>query len=383
MRIKYLSACGAIVVGMALSLTGVGSASAAPARPTASAPPYHFSGIYLVARTQNACGAGTCQASPLSLMIFSPSAGKYDLSANYGPDSKIGQLLGGKSPWQPDISLSWTGKAWQGSGTWNVVYCDNGTLAPEKVTFVLHAPKAVPKGGVADDVTGTKTDVSKAGDCGYPKSTKSVQTVSSTSLRPSWWNGNCDNGNTSKAPPSDGGPFTSTQRAEWRGLIACAGNAPESGEYGILTGPLTGDSEWQCAELAQRWLYMAFGLKNVAQGPSTVGGGNTIAITYWNQIKGNPGIPLKYLSLNSPGLKPGDLSPGDVISYGSSPPGHVGIVTKVTSTNYWIMEQNPGQINKVEMTYRDGIPGGYPLGKGKSYPVAGWLHFTPEVITQT
>lgn len=383
MKIKYLSACTAVVAGMGLALAGAGTASAAPARPAATgaaaAAPYYFSGIYIVARTENSCGFKNCAVDPLSLMIFSPSPGKYDLSANYGPDSTLGVMLGHKSVWQPDIPLTWTGKAWQGSGTWDVAYCANDEIVPAKVTFALRAPGTTPKGQAASDITGTKTDVAPAGECGYAKPVTSVQTLSSTALEPSWWDGMCDNGDTSTAPPADGGPFTSTRAAEWHGLIACSGDAPESGEYGILTGPLAGDEEWQCAELAQRWLYMAFGLENVAQGNSDVGGGSTVALTYWNdRIKGNPGVPLEYLTPSSPGLKPGDLSPGDVISFGSTPPGHVAIVTKVTSTHYWVIEQNPARINQIELSYSNGVPGGYG-----AYPVAGWLHLTPEVIAQT
>jgi hypothetical protein len=378
MRIKYLSAAAAIAAGLSLAVFGTGTASAAPISPAAVTAPYHFSGIYLAERTENSCGFKNCAVDPLSLMIFSPSPGKYDLSANYGPDSTLGVILGHQSVWQPDIPLTWTGKAWQGTGTWNVVYCANDTLVPTKVTFVLRAPGGTAKGQAASDVAGTKTDVTQAGECGYTKTVTSVQTLNSMTLQPSWWNGTCDNGDTSTAPPADGGPFVSAKEAEWHGLVACAGAAPESGEYAIPAGPLAGDEEWQCAELAQRWLYLAFGLENVAQGNSTVGGGSTVALTYWNErIKDDPGIPLKYLTPGSPGLKPGDLSPGDVISYGGTPPGHVAIVTKVTSTHYWVIEQNPPQLDKVEMSYSNGVPGGYP-----GYTVAGWLHFTPEVTGQ-
>jgi hypothetical protein len=383
----------AIVAGMTLSLTGMKTASAVPANPAASAPPYYFSGIYLVARTENACGFKTCLETPLSLMFLSPSAGKYDLSANYGPNSKIGMVLGGKSVWQPDISMSWTGKAWQGSGSWKVVYCDNNTLAPAKVTFVVHAPKSVPKGQVAYNITGTKTDVSSAGDCGYPKSSKSAQTVNSTTLQPSWWEGNCDNGHTSTALPSDNGPFTSKPGPEWHGLISCvAVNPPEQGgEYGIQTGPLGagppyyGDEEWQCAELAQRWLYLAFGIPNV----TVPNGGQDIAVNYYDQqLKMHPGVyPLVYLTPTSPGLKPGDLRPGDVISYKGNPgvkdqeAGHVAIVVSVTygglHPGYTVIEQNPSDITRTIPWEpgHPGVPGPYPLASG-NYQVAGWLYVT-------
>jgi hypothetical protein len=387
-RIKYLSLCAVIVAGLALSLTGVNAASAAPAGPAASAaPPYHFSGIYLVARTEKACGFKTCQVSPLSLMIFSPSAGKYDLSANYGPNSTLGIALGGKSVWQPDISLSWTGGAWRGTGTWNVVSCENGSLAPAQITFVLHAPTAPPKGQTAGNVAGTKTDVSPPADCGYGKSVTSAQTVSSTTLQPPWWNGVCNKGANSSFYPG----------AEWRGLTACGpgdeitipSTYVDQATGKTLPNPLAKDLEWQCAELAQRWLYMAFGIPNVL----APGGGQDIAVDYdQQQLKKYPGrYPLVYLTTKSPGLKPGDLSPGDIISYTGikdDEAGHVAIVTSVSyggrHPGYTVIEQNPPDITGTIPweAGHPGVPGPYPLGNGRQYPVAGWLHFIPEVTGQ-
>ena len=144
--------------------------------------------------------------------------------------------------------------------------------------------------------------------------------------------------------------------------------------------PLASDEEWQCAELAQRYLYMFFGIKNLAQGSSDVGGGITIASSYWKQrIKGNLGIPLTFEQGSGP------FGPGDVISYGSKAPGHVGIVTKVDPKThmYTIIEQNASEdkgTGTISMRYtgsgNDIKPDGTPWG----YPVAGWLHVTPFVV---
>jgi hypothetical protein len=87
---------------------------------------------------------------------------------------------------------------------------DGGNVAATKVTFILHAPGGTPRGQAASGVVGTRTDVTQAGECGHSKAATSVQTLNSTTPQPSWWNGTCDNGDTSTAPPADGGPLTSS-----------------------------------------------------------------------------------------------------------------------------------------------------------------------------
>lgn len=114
---------------------------------------------------------------------------------------------------------------------------------------------------------------------------------------------------------------------------------------------------------------MTFGIPSVPQGGPSVGGGNTIATTYWDYLKAHPlpGNPLTFERGSGP------LSPGDVISYGDRPPGHVGIVIAVNThaKTYTIIEQNPAG-DTTTLGYNNGIP----AGDGKAYPVVGWLHIT-------
>lgn len=179
-----------------------------------------------------------------------------------------------------------------------------------------------------------------------------------------------------------------TGPAVWHGLPSCGPAEPLPGPSSyIIPGPegpknpLAGAEEWQCTELADRWLYMAFGIPN--QG----GDGAATVYDYWKYIEASPPFtyPLIYLTTHSPDLGQGDLSPGDVISYSgipSDPDGHVAIVTSVTygGTNpgYTVIEQNPSDITRTIPweAGHPGVPGPYPLLHG-SLQVAGWLHFTP------
>ena len=371
MRIRYLGTCVAIVA-IALSLTGAGAASAAAARP-AAAPAKPWNGVYLVGRTVTSCHfALGCNSTPLSFLIFSPSAGSYVLSVNYGYGSKAGDFF------QPALRLSWNGADWHAAGTWNVSTCGANKLVAANVTFDLTA--------LGGSITGTFTNDQPASECGLKSDETSVETLLPAALPP-WWNGSlCDNTDTSTATAAEGGPFTSTQGPPaWHGLISCKGSVTDP-EYVIpptdkatnppAPEPLAGDEEWQCAELAQRWLYMAFGVPNVAQGLPPSGGGNSVAYKYYTQqLERYPGkYPLTYYG---PGSR-GPLGPGDVISYGTTAPGHVGIVMSVDpkTHTYTIIEENPAN-DTTTGTYTGSGDNITPSGVD-GYKMNGWLHFTPK-----
>jgi len=302
-----------------------------------------------------ALGGPPCANTPLSFMFTSGT-----LTVNYG----LGWV-------NPSLRLSFDDGIWQASGTWLASYCNN-TEVPTDVTFDLIA-----SGG---GISGTYTSVRPAGKCAEGKA---VETLLPAAL-PSWWNGSlCDNTDTStynaKTNPD---PFTSYQGPPaWHGLISCGGNAPYSGEYPIQSGPLSGDEEWQCAELAQRWLYMAFGVPNVPQGLPPAGGGNSVAYKYYTQqLEKYPGkYPLTYYGPGSSG----PFGPGDVVSYGTTAPGHVGIVTSVDpkTKTYSIIQQNPARI-VTGIKYRGSGDNITPEGFGGIYSMNGWLHFTPFLVEQ-
>ena len=265
------------------------------------------------------------------------------------------------SAWQPPLTLSWKNRSWEASGTWKVTTCANGTLVPAHVKFVLYATSF--DGKNVANFSGTYSVDQPKSECGRSSDGTSEEFLY-TPVNPPWWHGTCDTGH---VPGSHTG-------AEWHGLIACL---PGS-SYQIASGPLQGDLEWQCAELAQRWLYEEFGIPNQFQG-NPPGGGETIVPTYWNYLTvTNPALgknePLTIEGDTALGQSAsGPLGPGDVISY-SAPKigGHVAIVTAVTATKYTIIEQNvPGKDVTYTLPYTKGVPTGM-----FNDPVVGWLHIT-------
>ena len=94
---------------------------------------------------------------------------------------------------------------------------------------------------------------------------------------PSWWKGTCDVGRSS----------SSHKVASWEGLIACA-----PGVTGHLeTGPLAPNVEWQCVELAERWLYQEYGL------PVQRTDGWHVVQAYGAYLAKEPGTPLVVVNL--------------------------------------------------------------------------------------
>lgn len=156
---------------------------------------------------------------------------------------------------------------------------------------------------------------------------------------PSWWNGMCD---VNRSPGS-------YMVASWDGLIACA-----PGQTGVLeTAPLYPSEEWQCPELAERWLYQEFGLPALS---ST--NGDQVVAHYWSYLQSHPGAAPLTKVLPGAGQAPG---PGDVISYGTSDPGHVAVViaSSVNSAGngtYTVIQENTA--GEVTLNVSNWVPAG-------------------------
>ncbi len=180
---------------------------------------------------------------------------------------------------------------------------------------------------------------------------------------PSWWQGTCDG---RRDPGSYAG-------AIWKpmGLIACA---PAGTGRVTEEKPLYPNIEWQCVELAERWLYQEFAVpvQNNTDGYQVVN-------HYWSYIKAHPKYPLtKVLPGGTSHPIPG---PGDVISYGTSDPGHVAVVIASqitdpsTGTGYYkIIQENRANITKLSIDHW--IPAGEYNFEGAYMKATGWLHFT-------
>jgi surface antigen len=152
---------------------------------------------------------------------------------------------------------------------------------------------------------------------------------------PGWWNGyECDLANYSAIT----GINSFGLGTSYDGLIAC-GPRPYIYQYGsaVNPGPLVrffdgahGQYEWQCVELAMRYLYLKYGISPYQ------GNGKDVVNNYSGNI-------LEVVWNGTTGKAP---QPGDVISFGaSSQYGHVAIVvsSSVNSSGngqIGIMEQN-------------------------------------------
>ena len=182
---------------------------------------------------------------------------------------------------------------------------------------------------------------------------------------PSWWNGTCDSGRYASAHAA----------ATWgaTGLIACA--PPNTGL--LERKPMYPNNEWQCVELAERWLYQEFGLP-VQTGTD----GYQVVNHYATWLKNNPGHPLVKQVPGTTGQLPG---PGDVISFGATSTNAAGHVAVVISSSvdpttgngsYRVIQENLAGIT--DKTHQLPITKWVPSGEydefGTKMPVTGWLH---------
>jgi CHAP domain len=177
---------------------------------------------------------------------------------------------------------------------------------------------------------------------------------------PPWWSGACDGGNYAGAQPLG---------ASYRGVAVCgprpgADHAPD--RLVRFYAGAWGEQEWECVELAMRYLYLAYGVspynangKDVYANYSTAAGGGLVKIA-----DGTPGQPP---------------APGDVITFGalaSVPLGHVGVVESVSmdvngNGSIRILSQNDTTDGWRTLAVHSWSVDGATAGVG---PTVGWLH---------
>jgi hypothetical protein len=152
---------------------------------------------------------------------------------------------------------------------------------------------------------------------------------------PSWWSGDCDVNNFAGSYPLG---------ASYRGVKACG---PRSTWHLVRFAPdLFGEYEWQCVELAMRYLYLAFGIV-----PYGANGKDVV----WNYS----GTRLQKIVNGTPNKGP---SPGDVVSYAN--PSSVGHTAIVSAAN--IDASGDGSITIVEQNY-------YDAGGARTQQVLNWV----------
>lgn len=158
----------------------------------------------------------------------------------------------------------------------------------------------------------------------------SIHSVNALSTPP-WWNGECNAGN-------NPGSFRLNPNYDFEGLVACGpiGESTEADKVDFDPSDPNNSPqyEWQCTELAKRYLYLKYGIPSFsAHGKDVVNNmpGEYIGSLFERIDNGTPQKP--------------PMS-GDVISFGASTTfGHVAVVTSASvnangNGTIWIIEQN-------------------------------------------
>ena len=163
-----------------------------------------------------------------------------------------------------------------------------------------------------------ETEQSVAGNDKLPES---IQSPSALPI-PSWWSGDCNVGNHS-------GSYS--LGATYDGLVACG---PLRSTKSVNFGAGLTQYEWQCTELAKRYLYLKHNI------PPYQANGKDVVNNMPQQYIGNPFERIPNGTVNKA------PAPGDVISFGAATTfGHVAVVTSTSVSasgngTIWIIEQN-------------------------------------------
>jgi formylglycine-generating enzyme required for sulfatase activity len=182
---------------------------------------------------------------------------------------------------------------------------------------------------------------------------------------PSWWSGDCDLNNYTSAT----GIASYRLGATYDGLVAC-GPRPYIYTYpSVLNpGPIVrffdgawGEYEWQCVELAMRYLYLKYGIT-----PYKANGKDVVS----NLKVYHPESTLSIIWNGTANKAP---QPGDVISFSATfPYGHVAVVTSSS-----VDSSGNGTITVVEQNSSSNGLRTIPVAKwriGSSMTAINWLH---------
>jgi hypothetical protein len=212
-------------------------------------------------------------------------------------------------------------------------------------------------GGVTLDVAATSASAQAAVD-----TTPTVLSVGA----PSWWQGDCDAtrwGPLAAAQGWKGGP-SHRLGASWLGVPVCGPRPWVDGSPNVLWGRAGwGESEWQCVEVAQRFMAQIYG--TVAYGAN----GSGVVSNYSTSYGGG----LVKVTNGTVGKAPG---PGDVVSFRTPANiyGHVGVIASSS-----IDANGDGSVRM--LSQNDTVDGwrtlavvGWTLQGFGSLTPYGWLH---------
>jgi hypothetical protein len=148
-------------------------------------------------------------------------------------------------------------------------------------------------------------------------------TVTPTDVgRPSWWDGDCDANRWGRIAASYGWTGQASHRmgASYLGVPVCGPRPFVDGSPNVLWGRAGwGEAEWQCVELAQRFMAQVYGTK------AYQANGSQVVRNYRTTYGGG----LVTIANGTKGRAP---APGDIVSFTTpnNPWGHVVVVVKVT-----------------------------------------------------
>ncbi len=176
---------------------------------------------------------------------------------------------------------------------------------------------------------------------------------------PPWWDGrDCD---------ADHNPGAHTVMATWNGLQACGPNVDvQSPSYGAPGSPhWTSELEWECVELSKRYLWQRYGIPNQpADGYLTVDHEAAVAPFLVRHRPDGVHVPTA----------------GDVISFGTTVPGHTAVVTSSNvgadgNGSYTTLNENVGDQAVITFDVAHWLPTTTHNGRSTGIPpVANWLH---------
>ena len=140
--------------------------------------------------------------------------------------------------------------------------------------------------------------------------------------RPAWWDGDCDANRFNRISASFGWDGVGAHRmgAVYLGIPVCGPRPWVDGSPNVLWGRAGwGEAEWQCVELAQRFMAQVYGTR------AYQANGSQVVKNYSTAYGGN----LVKISNGTVGKAP---QPGDIVSFTTpnNPWGHVGVIAKTT-----------------------------------------------------
>ncbi len=173
----------------------------------------------------------------------------------------------------------------------------------------------------------------------------------------------------------------------WHGLISCGPGGPVGYETDPGS-PLSGNVEWQCVELVERWLHQEFHFPQVVfvPGDSRPTDGWLVVAHYLKYMQLHKATNYPFRRVTPDTAKPGSLGPGDVISFGNVAPGHTDVVEQAQ-----VGDKGNGHILTLNQNLplpcgKSGCPPAGPIEKKidlkrwhfqiYGLPPTGWLHYT-------